>query len=157
MNGRFLGDWREGDVLESLVFPVTSTAIVASALATRDYSPLHHDDRYVREQAGLPGILLNSPAIQALVGRYLGERFGTLARPGRLRIALQAAVHAGVSLSLTGRITGLAIDARGVGWANVAVELRDAERCCVQVSARLAIPVDAHDDPWRRTGEDWQP
>lgn len=157
MSGRFFADWQIGERLEPLVFAVTPTAIVASAFATRDYSPLHHDERYAREQAGLPGIFLNSPAIQALIGRFLTERLGQPARLGRLRIVLQGAVHAGVSATISGTLIDLTRDARGVGWAEVAVELHADERGCVQATARLALPVDAQDDPWQRAAEDWQP
>lgn len=157
MSGQLLGDWRVGEPLTPLAFPVTRTAIVASAFATRDYSPLHHDEHHAREQAGLPGIFLNSPAIQALVGRFLGERFGPRARLARLRVALQAPVHAGVCAAVSGHITALSTDALGVGWAEVEMTLGDGERCCVRASARLAIPVDESDDPWRREAGEWEP
>jgi acyl dehydratase len=157
VSGQFFGDWRQGEQLQPLAFPVTRTAIVASAFATRDYSPLHHDEHYAREQAGLPGIFLNSPAIQALFGRFLGERFGPRARLARLRVALQASVHAGVCATVSGHVSALAVDALGCAWAEVAMTLDADERCCAQASARLAIPVDASDDPWRREAGEWQP
>ncbi|MFM7783341.1 MAG: acyl dehydratase [Gammaproteobacteria bacterium] len=157
MSRPLFGDWRVGEELQPLAFPVTRTAIVASAFATRDYSLLHHDEHYAREQAGLPGIFLNSPAIQALFGRFLGERFGPRARLARLRVALQASVHAGVCATVSGHVTVLSVDALGRGWAEVAMTLGDGERCCVRAAARLAIPVDGSDDPWQREAEDWQP
>lgn len=157
MSGELFADWRAGEQLRPLAFAVTRSVIVASAFATRDYSPLHHDEHYAREQAGLPGIFLNSPAIQALFGRFLGERFGPRARLARLRVALHAPVHAGVCATVSGHVTALSVDALGRGWAEVALMLGEDERCCVQASARLAIPVDESDDPWRHGAGEWQP
>ena len=47
--------WRDinvGDEVTPMEIPVTATVIVAGAIASRDFMPVHHDPR-VREEAGL--------------------------------------------------------------------------------------------------------
>ena len=49
-----------GDALPTLEMEVTSTQVIAGALASRDHSPLHHDYKYATEQAGHKDIFINT-------------------------------------------------------------------------------------------------
>ena len=54
-------DWRDinvGDELTPLEIPVTATVIVAGAIASRDFMPVHHDRDFANSQ-GSPNIFMN--------------------------------------------------------------------------------------------------
>jgi acyl dehydratase len=156
MSARAHGDWRAGETLAPLELGVGATTIVAGALATRDYAPLHHDTGYARA-AGHADILLNAPVQQALFARYLAERCGRSARLARLRIALQAPVYAGARVRIVGQVAEAPVDARGHGWLEVDMTLHADDVPATRARARLAMPRAADDDPWARTGPEWQP
>ena len=54
-------DWNEvrvGDAITPMRIEVTATVIVAGAIATRDFMPVHHDRDYANSQ-GSPDIFMN--------------------------------------------------------------------------------------------------
>ncbi|MCU1364532.1 MAG: hypothetical protein JWN39_171, partial [Ilumatobacteraceae bacterium] len=53
-----LGDVSVGDQLPELVIDMTATVVVAGAIATRDFMPVHHDRNYANAQ-GSPEIFMN--------------------------------------------------------------------------------------------------
>ena len=53
--------WRDisvGDEVTPLEIPITTTMIVAGAIATRDFMPVHHDRDYAKQQ-GSPNVFMN--------------------------------------------------------------------------------------------------
>lgn len=68
---------RTGDALPTLSIPVTLTSIVAGAIATRDFHPVHHDVEATR-QLGMPTIFMNILTTNACIERHVyawaGER-----------------------------------------------------------------------------------
>ena len=60
MTQRLIGDVAPGTIIPTLEFDVTATRLIAGALASRDYSPLHHDGRYVRDVVGQQDIFANT-------------------------------------------------------------------------------------------------
>ncbi|AJP59506.2 hypothetical protein UC34_06785 [Pandoraea vervacti] len=85
----------------TLHLPVSTTSIVASAIATRDFHPIHHDQAYARA-SGSPDIFLNILSVTAYV-----ERFGLLVCPPMSTIAaidvkLALPIFPGDELVLTG-------------------------------------------------------
>lgn len=156
MSARQHGEWQAGEALAPLELVAGASTIVAGALATRDYAPLHHDTEYARA-AGHAGILLNAPVQQALFARFLKERCGQPARLARLRITLHGPVYAGARVRIEGRVSGTSVDAAGCGWLEVAMTLQANDALATRATARLAVPRTTGDDPWRRTGEGWQP
>ena len=61
MSIRYYDSVQVGDSLEELRISVSTTDVICGALASRDYSPLHHDFHYATEQAGHRDIFLNTP------------------------------------------------------------------------------------------------
>ncbi|HXO79746.1 MAG TPA: acyl dehydratase, partial [Mycobacterium sp.] len=47
-----------GDEVTPLEIPVTTTMIVAGAIASRDFMPVHHDRDYANKQ-GSPNLFMN--------------------------------------------------------------------------------------------------
>lgn len=90
-----------GDAVEPLVIPLTPTFVISSALATRDFTPVHHDPALARAQ-GSADIFLNILTTMGLV-----QRCARLMRPGALlraiAVRLGVPAYAGDTLTLSGR------------------------------------------------------
>lgn len=98
-----------GDELPPLRIPVTRTLIVAGAIASRDYQDVHHDPELARAK-GSPDIFMNILTTNGLVGRYVTDHFGPLARLRSLAIRLGAPNRPGDTMTLTGTV--VAVDGR---------------------------------------------
>ena len=94
---------REGDALAPCPVPITTTLIVAAAIASRDYQDVHHDrDAAIRR--GTPDIFMNILTSSGLVARYVTDWAGPEAILGALRIRLGAPNHPGDTMRLEGRV-----------------------------------------------------
>lgn len=98
-----------GDELPPLVIDVTATVIVAGAIASRDFMPVHHDRDYAQAQ-GAPDIFMNILSDTGYCSRFLTDWAGPEARIRRLAIRLGVPVHPGHTLTYTGSVTGLRDD-----------------------------------------------
>jgi acyl dehydratase len=100
-------DWadvRIGDEIRSLTIDVTATVIVAGAIATRDFMPVHHDREYANAQ-GAPDIFMNILSSNAYCSRFLTDWAGPEAMIRRLSIRLGVPVFPGSTLTFTGTVT----------------------------------------------------
>lgn len=113
---------RAGDALPELSVEITPTRVVAGALATRDFMPVHHDHAYAASQ-GAPEIFLNIISTNALCSRFITDWAGPDAMLNRLAIRLGLPAFAGSTLTFTGSIT--AVEERN-GELVVDLELRAA-------------------------------
>ena len=66
-------------------------------------------------------------------------------------------VYPGETLVFNGTVRETAVDESGCAWVDVDIELTVGENLATEASARLAIPQDEKDNPWRRSGDDWRP
>jgi len=146
-----------GDTLAGLDMDMTATRIVAGALASRDYAPLHHDFRYATEQAGHRDIFMNTFHQAALFERFLGDWSGPRGRLGRMKFRMSASVYAGDTLTLDGKVTGSEIDQHGCGWITAVLAISVGGSTCTECEVRYALPLSVADNPWSRRGEEWQP
>jgi acyl dehydratase len=78
-----------GDELPPCPVPITTTLIVAGAIASRDYQDVHHD-RELAALRGSPDIFMNILTTTGLCGRYVGDWAGPEALMRRLAIRLGA-------------------------------------------------------------------
>jgi acyl dehydratase len=100
-------DWAEirvGDQITPLEVDVTPTVIVAGAVATRDFMPVHHDRDYAKTQ-GAPGIFMNILSDTAYCSRFLTDWAGPNAMVRRVAIRLGVPMFPGSKLVYTGTVT----------------------------------------------------
>jgi len=97
---------RVGDALPELVLEMTATRIVAGALATRDFMPVHHDRDYAQAQ-GAADIFMNILSTNGYCGRYLSDWGGPDSLVRSLSIRLGVPVHPGSTLRFTGTVTAV--------------------------------------------------
>jgi len=115
-------DVEPGDQLPELVLDMTATRIVAGALATRDFMPVHHDRDFAQAQ-GAPDIFMNIISTNGYLGRYLTDWAGPDSLVRRLSIRLGVPVFPGTVLRFSGSVTGVE---RGDDDVLVEIELRAA-------------------------------
>jgi hypothetical protein len=110
-------DWnaiRVGDAVAPMRIDVTATVVVAGAIATRDFMPVHHDRDYANLQ-GSPEIFMNIMTDNAYCSRFLTDWAGPDAMVKRIAIRLGVPAHAGTRLEFTGSVTGTSrVDGEGI-------------------------------------------
>lgn len=105
-------DWNTisvGDALPALVIDMTATRVVAGAIASRDFMPVHHDRAYANQQ-GAPDIFMNILSDTGWCSRFLTDWAGPDAMVKRLAIRLGVPVFPGHVLTYTGSVTGVSRD-----------------------------------------------
>jgi acyl dehydratase len=93
-----------GEELPTFDLDVTSTVIVAGAIASRDFMPVHHDPEFARAQ-GAPDMFMNILTTNGYVARYLTDWAGPKARLEGIALRLGGPAVPGKTLRFTGRVT----------------------------------------------------
>ena len=93
----------EGDELPILDVPITRTAIVAGAIASRDYQDVHHDAELARER-GSKDIFMNILTTNGWVGRFVTDWAGPDAVLKKVAIRLGAPNYPDDTMLMTGRV-----------------------------------------------------
>jgi len=146
-----------GDALPELTYPVTATTVVLGALASRDWRPMHHDKDFAVHRNGTRDIFLNTPNLAAWFERYITDWTGPFGRLRRVTFRMHGSIFPGDTMVFRGTVTDTGVDDSGCGWAalDIAVSVDgDAKTTC---SAVVALPLDAGDNPWARSGDRWTP
>lgn len=94
---------KEGDELPTQTREITCTTVVATAIATRDFYPVHHDREFARS-TGARDIFLNILTTGGLVGKYLTDWSGPEGQLKRIAIRLGAICYPGDTLTSTGKV-----------------------------------------------------
>jgi hypothetical protein len=151
-----------GDALPELRVAITPTTVVLGAIASRDWRPMHHDYKFATERNGVADIFLNTPNQAAWVERYVTDWTGPRGRIGRLRFRMHDSIFPGDTMIMSGTIRDIEVDETGCQWALIDLTItadsperpsRRATSCVVAV----AIPKNETDNPWSRSGSDWNP
>ena len=92
-----------GASLPELPIPITTTLIVAGALASRDFTALHHD-KAAAQAGGMQDVFMNILTTNGLVGRYVTDWAGPNAVLKRVAIKLGAPNLPGDTMKMTGTV-----------------------------------------------------
>jgi hypothetical protein len=92
-----------GDSLPELAIPITATAIVAGAIASRDYQDVHHD-RDLAIQRGSKDIFMNILTSNGYVGRYVTDWAGPQSLLRSVDIRLGAPNYPDDTMTMKGRV-----------------------------------------------------
>jgi acyl dehydratase len=147
----------EGQEIPSLSYDVTATTVVLGALATRDFRPMHHDRDFAQVRNGTKDIFLNTPNQAAWFERYLTDWTGPKGRIGRIKFRMKDSVFPGDCMTFSGRVDGVSRDESGCNWVDLSVNLAVGDRTTTECTARIALPGNGDDNPWKRKNADWRP
>jgi len=114
-----------GDALPELPIPITVTLVVGGALASRDYTPVHHDKAAAQAQ-GMSDVFMNILTTNGLVGRYVTDWAGPDAVVKNVAIKLGAPNLPGDTMKMVGSVKSkddaageLVVEIAGRnGWGN---------------------------------------
>jgi acyl dehydratase len=98
-----------GDRLPEVVIPITHKLIVGGALATQDFTPVHHNAG-IAQAAGMPDIFMNILTTSGLSARYLGDWAGANSRLKKLQFDLRAPNLPGDVMVMTGEVVALTLE-----------------------------------------------
>jgi acyl dehydratase len=97
-------DINVGDEVATLEIPITTTMIVAGAIASRDFMPVHHDRDYANKQ-GSPNLFMNILTTNGYCVRFLTDWAGPEAMVKNLSIRLGVPCFPDDPLRFTGSVT----------------------------------------------------
>ena len=112
-----------GDELPGLDVPLTPAVIVGGAIASRDFTPVHHDRDYAKSQ-GLSNVIMNILTTNGYVSRYVTDWAGPDAIVKEVSIKLGAPNMPGDTMKMSGKVVsadGAEVEVEVVGknaWGN---------------------------------------
>jgi len=126
-----------GDELPPLDVPITPALIIAGAIASNDFTPVHHDKEAARSQ-GLSDIIMNILTTNGYVGRYVTDWAGPDAQVRELEVRLGAPNLPGDTMKITGTVV-----AADDGVVEVQVTGKNSWGNHVDGTVKLALPAGA--------------
>ena len=117
-----------GDELPQFDLPVTATLIVAGAIASRDFMPVHHDRDFAVAQHA-PDTFMNILTTNGYVSRFVTDWAGPEAMLRKISIRLGAPAIPGHTLRFTGRVDRSS---------------QENDAWCVEVAVRAANELGDH-------------
>ena len=126
-----------GDELPPCPIPITTTLIVSTAIASRDYQDVHHD-RDLAIERGSPDIFMNILTTSGLCARYVTDWAGPEAVIKRLSLRLGVPNYPNDTMTMSGSV-------RSSDAGRVEVDVRGYNRLGDHVTAsiELELPPDA--------------
>ncbi len=107
---------------------VTSTVIVAGAIASRDFMPVHHDPDYARAQ-GAPDMFMNILTTNGYVSRFVTDWAGPDAFVRKIAIRLGGPAIPGQPLRFSGHVKD---------------KTQENDECVIEVAIRAANDLGDH-------------
>jgi hypothetical protein len=148
---------KAGDALPELSVDVSATTVVLGALASRDWRPMHHDYKFATERNGVQDIFVNTPNLAAWFERYITDWTGPYGRLGRIQFRMKDSVFPEDTMVFQGEVKGVDTDDVGCSWVQLELSLTVDGKTVNDCSARVAIPGNEGDNPWKRKGDQWKP
>jgi hypothetical protein len=94
---------KEGQELPTVTTDITCTMVIAGAISSRDFTPVHHD-RGFAQSVGLKDIFLNNATICGYVGKYLTDWTGPEGELKEISFRIQTPCFPGDTMTKTGKV-----------------------------------------------------
>jgi acyl dehydratase len=96
-------DVEEGQELPTVTKDITCTTVIAGAIASRDFTPVHHD-RDFAQKAGLKDFFLNNATICGFSGKYLTDWTGPEGELREMSFRIGTPCFPGDTMTMTGKV-----------------------------------------------------
>jgi len=103
MKTRRFEDVKVGEELPPFDLATTASIVVGGALASRDFTPVHHDKAAAQAQ-GLPDVFMNILTTNGFVGRYISDWAGPDALLRGMKTKLGGPNLPGDTLKIRGKV-----------------------------------------------------
>ncbi|MFT5223916.1 MAG: acyl dehydratase [Glaciecola sp.] len=128
-----------GDLLPAESIELTTTFVIKTAIASRDFEPVHHDPAIARS-SGLDHIFLNILTTNGLCQRLVVDWAGpdAIVRAASVRLGVPAL--AGTTLEMTASVVGLdVVDGEGRVQLEVVGMVPGGRHCKATISLGLSL------------------
>ena len=129
-----LAQVRVGEELPELRVPLSSSLIVAGAVASRDFTRVHHD-KAAAQAAGMQDVFMNILTTEGWVSRFVTDWAGPDAQIRKLSLKLGAPNLPGDVMVMTGKV-----QSKGQGDVVVEVVGKNAWGNHVTAAVTLSLP-----------------
>ncbi|MGI9433032.1 MAG: MaoC/PaaZ C-terminal domain-containing protein [Myxococcota bacterium] len=126
-----------GDELPGLDVPLTASIIVGGALASRDFTPVHHD-RSAAQAQGMSDVFMNILTTNGYVGRFVTDWAGPDAAIRQLSVKLGGPNLPGDTMKMSGKVVEADADA-----GTVAVDVVGKNSWGNHVEGRVVVALSA--------------
>jgi len=134
-----LKNLKVGDKLPEVPIEITSTMVIAGAIASHDFTPVHHDKSAAQAQ-GMQDVFMNILATNGLVGKYVTDWAGPNATLQKVAIKLGAPNFPGDTMKMTGVVKA---KEESAGVVDLEVVGRNSWGNHVTAQVRIALPKEA--------------
>ncbi len=117
-----------GDEMPPFDLQVTSTVIVAGAIASRDFMPAHHDSEFAKVQ-GAPDMFMNILTTNGYVSRFVTDWAGPEAMVRSIAIRLGGPAIPGQPLRFSGQVAQMS---------------HEGDECVIELAIRAANDLGDH-------------
>jgi len=124
-----------GDELPGLDVSLTTSLIVSTALASRDFTPVHHD-RAAAQRSGVDDVFMNILTTNGLVGRFVTDWAGPDARIVRVAIRLGTPNLPGDTMKLRG-----VVKSRDAATSTIEVDVKGANSWGNHVTGTVVVEI----------------
>ena len=131
-----IGDVSVGEKLPETAIDLTVSLIVGGAIASRDFTPVHHD-KAAAQATGMQDVFMNILTTNGLVGRYVTDWTGMNASIKRVAIKLGTPNLPGDTMKMSGTVKS--VDAAS-GLVEVEVVGKNAWGNHVEGTVTVALP-----------------
>jgi len=132
-----LEDVKVGDELPGLDVPLTTAIVVGGAVASRDFTPVHHDKAAAQAQ-GMSDVFMNILTTNGYVSRFVTDWAGADARIEKLAVKLGGPNLPGDTMKMSG-----SVKAAEDGVVEVAVVGKNSWGNHVEGTVHVALPKGA--------------
>lgn len=132
-------DVNVGDKLPEQAIDLTTTLIVGGAVASQDYTPVHHDKAAAQAQ-GMQDVFMNILTTNGLVGRYVTDWAGANATLKGVAIKLGTPNLPGDTMRMTGSVKS---KDESEGVVEVEIAGKNSWGNHVTGTVRVALPTGA--------------
>jgi acyl dehydratase len=136
VSGIRLADVKVGDALPDLDVELTAAIIVGGAIASRDFTPVHHD-RAAAQAAGMSDVFMNILTTNGYLSRFVSDWAGPDATLAKIAIRLGTPNLPGDTMKLRGQVTS--VDAQA-GTVEIAIAVKNSWGDHATGTAVVALP-----------------